>query len=280
MILTVLVDNNTYIDRYFLAEPGLSFHLQVNGVQVLFDAGYSDVCIRNAPKLGLDLRTLDHVVLSHAHMDHTGGLVPLAQFLGETTLETGRDVKPTLTAHPDVFLPRATASLGEIGSPLSEEKAGRFFNLNLSRTPVWLTERLVFLGEIPRGYSFEGLKPLGRIIRAEAAEDDYSPDDSALVYRSSRGLVVITGCSHAGICNLIDYARTVCGEDRVLDIVGGLHLLDPPPDQLQGTADYLRALRPEALHACHCTDFRSKQVLADVVNVLEVGVGLRLEYPD
>ena len=84
---------------------------------------------------------------------------------------------------------------------------------------------------------------------------DFLPDDSALVYNGREGLIIITGCSHAGICNIISQARKITGVDRVADIIGGLHLLEPPAEQLQATVDYLKKIKLSRLHACHCTDF-------------------------
>ena len=96
MELTVLVDNNTLIDCYLLAEPGLSLHLRDGDTQVLFDCGYSDVLRRNAATLGLDLADLDQVVLSHGHNDHTWGIVPLMACLAERAASDGRPRRPGL----------------------------------------------------------------------------------------------------------------------------------------------------------------------------------------
>jgi 7,8-dihydropterin-6-yl-methyl-4-(beta-D-ribofuranosyl)aminobenzene 5'-phosphate synthase len=103
-------------------------------------------------------------------------------------------------------------------------------------------------------------------------------DDSAIAYRSSKGLVIITGCSHSGICNIVEHARTVCGNERIVDIVGGFHLLNPSQEQLQGTISYLKTINPTVVHACHCTDLMSKIEMSRSVELKEVGVGLVLEY--
>jgi 7,8-dihydropterin-6-yl-methyl-4-(beta-D-ribofuranosyl)aminobenzene 5'-phosphate synthase len=145
---------------------------------------------------------------------------------------------------------------------------------------VGLTERLVFLGEIDRTHDFEGTEPMGRIVEGGAEADDFLLDDTAMAYTSADGLVIVTGCSHSGICNIADTARRVCREERVADIVGGLHLLTPTARQLQGTLAYLAALRPGHLHACHCTDLASKIALSRAADVREVGVGLTLDYPE
>ena len=278
MKLTVLIDNNTLIDRYFLAEPGVSYLIEDEGKKILFDVGYSDAFIKNARKLSIGLLDFDFVVLSHGHLDHTWGLVPLVRLYTEAKMENLPVKKPTLVTHQETLSSRRLDDLAEIGSLLEKDKLSGYFDLRWSRKPVYLTERLVFLGEIEKINGFEAKNPMGRILEGGVEKDDFLLDDSALAYKSSEGLVIITGCSHAGICNIIEYARKVCGEDRVLDIVGGFHLLNPSAEQLQGTAEYMKSLRPGSVHACHCTDLNSKIALSRVVDLKEVGVGLKLEY--
>jgi len=278
MKLTVLVDNNTLIDRYFYGEPGVSYFIEDKGKRILFDVGYSDVFIRNAQKMNINLLDLHFLVLSHGHLDHTWGLVPLIELYTEAIIEQLDHGKPTLVAHPLTLLTKTLDGLGEIGSIVSREKLSTHFQIKLSKAPVWLTEDLVFLGEIERKNDFEAKSPIGKIVKDGFEEDDYLMDDSALAYRSPKGLVIITGCSHAGICNIVGYAKRICGDDRVIDIVGGFHLLNPSEEQLQGTLEYMKELRPNEVHACHCTDLNSKIALSKVVNLKEVGVGLTLEY--
>jgi 7,8-dihydropterin-6-yl-methyl-4-(beta-D-ribofuranosyl)aminobenzene 5'-phosphate synthase len=277
--LTVLVDNNTLIDRYFYAEPGVSYFIQDGDSKILFDVGYSDAFIKNAQKMtNVHLLDIDFLVLSHGHLDHTWGLVPLIKFYTEAAIEKIDYRKPALVAHPLTFLTKTLDGLGEIGSIVSEEKLSKHFEIELSKDPVWLTERLVFLGEIERTNDFEAKSPIGKIVQDGLEKDDYVMDDSALAYKSPGGLVIITGCSHAGICNIVECAKKVCEDDRIIDIVGGFHLLDPPEEQLRGTCNYMKKLRPVKVHACHCTDLSSKIALSQVVNLEQVGVGLTLEY--
>jgi 7,8-dihydropterin-6-yl-methyl-4-(beta-D-ribofuranosyl)aminobenzene 5'-phosphate synthase len=278
MRLTVLVDNNTLIDRYFYGEPGVSYFIEDEGKRILFDVGYSDVFIRNAQKMNINLLDIDFLVISHGHIDHTWGLDPLIRLYTEAIIEEIDYKKPTLVAHPLTFLTKTFNGLGEIGSTISEEKLSKHLQIELSKEPVWLTEGLVFLGEIERKNDFEAKKPIGKVIKDDLEEDDYLTDDSVLVHKSSRGLVIITGCSHAGICNIVEYAKKICEDDRIVDIIGGFHLLNPPENQLQGTLKYMKALQPTEVHACHCTDLSSKIALSKVINLKEVGVGLTLEY--
>jgi 7,8-dihydropterin-6-yl-methyl-4-(beta-D-ribofuranosyl)aminobenzene 5'-phosphate synthase len=278
MDLTVLVDNNTLIDRYLTAEPGLSILIEDEDISVIFDLGYSDLFLKNAEKLGKDLSCLDFLVLSHSHLDHTWGLDPFIRYLTERTIE-GLAVKhPKLVAHPDVFSSVRVGDLAEIGCLVSKEKAGRHMELILSKTPVNLTSRLVFLGEIPRENTFEGQTPIGMKQTPDGPVPDLIFDDSALAYKSGQGLVIITGCSHAGICNIVSYAQQVCGQERIADIIGGFHLLNPSASQMAGTLAYFNRIKPVAFHACHCTDFDSKVALAGMAPLKEVGVGLSLHF--
>ena len=278
MKLTVLVDNNTLIDRYFFAEPGIALYIEQGGKRILFDVGYSDVFIKNAQKMNIDLRNLDYVVLTHGHLDNTWGLDPLAKLYTESKIESIPYKIPTVVAHPLVFISKMAGDGNDIGSMISQEKLSHHFPIKLSKDPVWLTERLFYLGQIERTNDFECQKPIGFLMKPEGKEPDYLYDDTALAYKSPQGLVIITGCSHSGICNIIEQAKKLCKEERMIDIVGGLHLLNPSKEQLQGTLEYMKKLNPTQMHACHCTDLNSKIALSKVANLKEVGVGLVLQY--
>lgn len=279
MRVWVLADNSTLIDRYYLAEPGFSALIEVEGGKVLFDLGYSDVFLKNAMKMDQALLDLTHVVLSHGHLDHTWGLFHLIAALTEAQIEKRDFSRPDLIAHPDVFLTkRSMGMLPESGSLISEEKCRDHFRLVLSKKPLWLFEDLVFLGEIPRRYPFESPEPGRRIRRDGVLEPDSMADDSALVWRGKEGLVVITGCSHSGICNIIAYAREVCGEERIQDIIGGFHLLRASDDRMHALVTTLSTLGVTRMHPCHCTDFQARRRLSESFLIEDTGSGLICEY--
>lgn len=278
MRLTVLVDNNTLIDRYLQGEPAVCYFVEADGRRILFDTGYSDLFVRNAGRLGIDILGIDDVVLSHGHLDHTWGLFALIRHFTEAGFERRPVKKPRLVAHPEALRHQRSGRIPEVGLPLTAETLSRYFDLRLSREPVPLSERLTFLGEIERVHDFEAREPAGAIAGESTPGEGDLPDDSAIAYRAANGLVVLTGCAHAGICNIVDQARRTTGESRIADIVGGLHLLSPSERRLRGTIERLRALRPRKVHACHCTDLRSKIEMGRSLPLEEVGVGLRLEY--
>ncbi|MEE0511362.1 MAG: MBL fold metallo-hydrolase [Peptococcaceae bacterium] len=266
MKLTVLIDNNTYIDQYYLGEPALSFYIEVDGARVLFDAGYSDAFVKNAEKLGVDLSALTHVVLSHGHDDHTRGLPALfAQY----------DLRQIpLIAHPACFLPKRSGSL-DIGAPYNADEIVAYTDYRPSVAPVWLTEHLIFLGEIPRTLSFEVSYAMGERQREGQWEPDTVTEDSALVYRSNEGIFVITGCSHSGICNIIEYAKKICDEERVLGVIGGFHLFSDDA-RLAQTIDYLTVQQLKLCYPCHCVSLTAKAKMLERLPVGEVGVGMTL----
>lgn len=277
--LTVLVDNTSVTNPDLSGEAGLSFLIETAGTKILFDTGLSGLFLANAEKMGLGLQDLDYVVLSHGHSDHTGGLPALARLLAGVVPEGMKPPMPHLIAHPRCFWQKQKDGK-ENGSPLSEEEVCRQFPAKLSEKPVWITDNLVFLGEIPRRFAFEQADEEKRKIRRPdgTMEPDSLSDDTALAFRSDKGLVIITGCSHAGICNITEYAREVCDEPHVTDIIGGFHLLSPSPKRMQKTGKYLNRLHLNALHACHCTSVPSKLTLADYCPVQDVGVGMKFEW--
>ena len=268
MKLQVLVDNNIYIDEYYLGEPAVSYYIEEDGKRILFDTGYSDILLRNAELMDIDLSALTHIVFSHGHNDHTRGF----QFLSK-----GADLSQvSLIAHPDCFLPKEDDT-GAFGAPFSREEAASSAKLVLSSGPVPLTDRLIWLGEIPRQNDFEAKEPVGKQRKDEDWADDFVLDDTALAYKGRGGLFIITGCSHSGICNICQYAQAVTGKPRILGIIGGFHLFGVTP-QLTATIDYFKTLGVTDLYPCHCVDFAARAAIHEQLPIREVGVGLTLEW--
>jgi 7,8-dihydropterin-6-yl-methyl-4-(beta-D-ribofuranosyl)aminobenzene 5'-phosphate synthase len=274
MKFTVLVDNNTIIDQYYGGEPAVSYFIECDGQRYLFDAGYSDLLLRNAEKMKIDLLDLTAVIISHGHDDHVRGLQYLAAL---RKAQAAGIKKPLLIGHAAALFPKRDGDLA-IGSPLTGEELGQNFSLQLSRGVQNLSEKLLFLGEVPRSGQWEQPEPIGEVFSEGCWQPDFVLDDSALVYKGEQGLVIITGCSHAGICNIIEYAKKVSGDDRIQDVIGGFHLLQAPAAKLAMTKAYLKELQPQAVHAGHCTDFQAKCQLAAAVNLQEIGVGMILQY--
>jgi 7,8-dihydropterin-6-yl-methyl-4-(beta-D-ribofuranosyl)aminobenzene 5'-phosphate synthase len=278
MELTFLVENNSLIGTQFQAEPGLSIFIRVDDREVLFDAGYSDAFMINARRKGIDLLHLDWIALSHGHFDHTWGLDHLIRHYFEAAIHKVDHARPRLVAHPKAFMSKRKDAVPELGMLLAEEKLSTQFDLTLTEKPTWLTDSLVTLGEIERVLDFEGHPTLGERMEKNGPVVDDLPDDTALACVTDTGLVVISGCAHAGICNTVEHAKRVTGVDNVRAVLGGFHLQKAKPERLDPTADYLAALDLEGLWCCHCTDLAAKISLAAKCPVREVGSGMTLTF--
>jgi 7,8-dihydropterin-6-yl-methyl-4-(beta-D-ribofuranosyl)aminobenzene 5'-phosphate synthase len=279
MKLTVLADNNTLIDRYFLGEPGVSYFIEADGKRILYDVGYSDAFIKNAQKLRIDLLDLDYLVLSHGHLDHLWGLDPLLRLYTEASLEGLPMRKPTLVIHPRTLNVRPRKWLGGSNSLVSEERLAQYFTIQHITEPTWLNDSFVCLPNIPSSNDFELKTPFAKVQVDGQDIDDYMEDEIAFACKTADGLVVSNACSHRGICNTLEYAKAVCQDERIADVICGFHLQNPAPAVLDGTVAYFAANPPAALHPCHCTDLQSKIALAKAVDLQEVGAGLQLDYP-
>lgn len=263
MKITILVDNNTFIDQYYHGEPAASYYIETEDKKILFDTGYSDILISNAEKMGIDLNELTHIVLSHGHDDHTRGL----QFL-EHSIEMKNK---KLIAHPECFLPKYNDEL-YIGCPFSEDEICEKVQYVPCRGSFAITEKLIYLGEIPRTNDYENQTPVGQYVINGNRKEDYLRDDTAIVYKSEKGLFIITGCSHSGICNIIEYAKKVCQEDRVYGVLGGFHLFHDD-EQLKKTISYLQENRIERFYPCHCVSLLARAKMMEKLPVVETGVG-------
>ncbi len=273
--VTVLVDN--YIDffvpqatpidqrlpldphRTLLAEHGLSCLVRVfSGKQehtLLLDAGLSPGCLsHNARQLGIDLHAVEVVVMSHGHFDHTGGLAEF--FRGQTH-------QVPLAVHPDAFLPRRmNGPKGRLDLPqpdaVSLKKAGADILMRKDLSTLAAGHVLV-TGEVERKMPFEKGFPGMEIFRDGHWEADPISDDQALVINvKDKGLVVISGCAHAGIVNTVEYARKMSGVDRVYAVMGGFHLTGPMFEPLiQPTIEALKVLDPAYVVPMHCTGWNA-----------------------
>lgn len=275
MELTVLIDNQTIIDRYYRAEPGASYWISYKNKQILFDTGYSELFLTNARKMGIDPAQADYVIISHGHNDHAWGLQHLIAEYTERRAEGMAYKRPGLVAHPYAFEPKRFGAL-EIGSVLDPETLGRHMTLQLSANPFEIEEGLFWLGEIPRIHEFEGNEAVGQRLSVNSWQPDYLADDSAVACCTENGLFIITGCSHAGICNIISHAQVVTGVQHISGILGGFHLLKPSAERMQGTLSFFKDNGISQIYAGHCTDFESRAAFASVVNQCEIGVGFHV----
>jgi len=256
--LTVLNDNTA--GRWCRAEHGLSFLIEADRT-VLFDtSSSSDLIAYNAQILNIDLQQIDTIVLSHGHDDHTGGLL---LFEGQQ-----------LICHPDTFLKRTRKSnQTELGIKWTEDEISSRFNLQTSHEPVRLSEQIYFLGEIPRLTEFESKNTA--FLNADGT-DDFVLDDSGLAIVTSKGLVVVSGCAHSGICNMTAHAMKVTGIEKVHLAIGGFHLQNDDT-VMQMTIDWMKSMQVEQVIPSHCTSFSAQALISKNFRFLPVKSGNTIE---
>lgn len=269
--ITVLVDNATLIDKYYLGEPALSIYIETDGQRVLFDTGYSDILIRNAQLMSIDLSNLTHIFLSHGHIDHTGGLGPLCKFYMHNLKQSQTRVAlPTIIAHPDIFAPKYNNYKRSIGTLISSESISGFFDVKLSKQPINIGN-ILFLGQVPEITGFE------KTSHGLWTKDPMN-DDTAIAIDTKEGFIIITGCSHSGICNIISYAAKLLNKKKVLAVIGGLHLMKASISLLDQIREFLKSYDIESFYPCHCTGLNAKIEISKSFNVYDVGVGLSINF--
>ncbi|WP_423130339.1 MBL fold metallo-hydrolase [Gaoshiqia sp. Z1-71] len=258
MRLTILTENTA--GGRFLAEHGLSYLVELDGRTILFDTGHSDVFIQNALKLNIDLqKTVDLIVLSHGHWDHGDGL----RFLED---------KPLL-AHPAAFMQRFRKSDGtSVGLSLTKEMVSQKFDLMTTAEPYRISEHIFFLGEVARKNDFEAQSTS---FCDENGDDDFVPDDSALVLVENGQLIIISGCAHSGICNICEQAKKVTGIRTINAVLGGFHLKQNNKQTCQ-TIRYFRHEKVRNLIPSHCTGLQALSAFHEAFHTRLLKTGQQL----
>ena len=234
---------------------------------VLFDTGLSpDAMVTNADRLGIDLSDVMAIVLSHGHFDHAGGLIGLADRRGRTALP--------MVVHPAAWIRRRLAVPGAEPQPLPTlsrkalETEG-FALVERRKASLLVDDCVLITGEVDRTTEFERGMPAAHQAWDGSTwrHDPQVIDDQALVvHLRGHGLVVLTGCGHAGAVNIVRHARRLTGVPDLHALIGGFHLSDPAFEPIiRPTVDALTELRPHLVVPGHCTGWRAQHALADAL---------------
>ena len=275
--LTVITENTVPGKAAGLyAEHGFSLFMARPDAKVLFDAGPAGVAtLNNAPRLGVDLRTADAMVLSHGHMDHTGGLAGVLRAMGK---------RIPVYAHPDVFVDRY-AKVGErityVGLPFKRqalEGMGAAFDLSAEFRQI--VPGVYLSGEISRRRSFETGDADLFVKQDGEFRKDPLRDDQSIAVETAEGLALILGCCHSGLINTIDHFQAKFPGKPIHSVIGGTHLDFAPAEQLRQTTAVLKGLGIKRMGLSHCTGLRAgarlAQELGDGVVFCTVGYSVTL----
>ena len=255
--ITTLSENSAGFGD-FLAEWGLSILVETGKTKVLLDTGRGQSGVYNADTLGIDLRSIDKIVLSHGHCDHTGGLRNVLRRMRKEV---------EIIAHPDIwqqkYSRRGNAQPEYVGIQLSRNELESFGGLfMLDKNPVKIDDSLMTTGEIPMVTPYEEIDAALFVKEGPDFIPDKVMDDQALIVQTDSGLVVILGCAHRGMINTLYRAKQLTGESRIRAVVGGSHLISVSEEGFWQTADALRDLGIQTLGLCHCTDMKAMGLLA------------------
>jgi 7,8-dihydropterin-6-yl-methyl-4-(beta-D-ribofuranosyl)aminobenzene 5'-phosphate synthase len=246
--ITALVEN-TAGGRGLLAEHGISFWIEPGQKKMLFDTGQGLALKHNAQCLGIPLESVDSIILSHGHYDHTGGLSNVLSLAEH----------PRVFVHAQAFAPKyarnADDSVRDVGMvELTKQDVRSMANLSLVYAPTEIGEGLWCTGPIPRTNKYEDTG--GAFFKdKECRIPDEIYDDQAAFLETKSGTVVILGCAHAGVINTLHFIRTLTDKHPIHAVLGGMHLFNASSQRMEATIAELRRLGIERLMPCHCTGF-------------------------
>ncbi len=259
--ITVLIEDYAGYDSGLLGQHGTSILLEASAGQsqntILFDTGQTaEPVLHNMKLLGKDPAGIDMIVLSHCHFDHTGGLIGI--------LGAGGFARIPVIAHPSIYranfsLKPKLRSVGMDPESSREAVANKGGELILTEEPLPLMSGVVTSGEIRERAGFEQTPTLSLLtVKNGKMVPDLMADDLSLTFILPRGLVIVTGCSHAGIIGIVNTATRLTGVEHIAAVIGGFHLIDADQERINRTVDELMAVNPDQVFTGHCTGLKAE----------------------
>lgn len=274
--ITTLIENNSDKNNVLINEHGLSLYIEINEKKILFDTGQSGDFIKNTEKLKINLDDLDYVILSHGHYDHSGGFMKLVKntntsfeliigngfFNEKHKLIENESYKFNGNSFDEKFLEQNNISTNSVNQDI-----------------FYIAEDVMVFSNFERTNDFEILNKKFYIKKNhEYVNDDFS-DEIALGIKYEKGLVIVLGCSHAGLVNILETITKRTGMP-IYGVVGGSHLIEADKLRLSNTINYLKEKNISIFRLSHCTgdmaverlegEFGDKFIYNNTGNVIEV----------
>lgn len=273
--ITILSENTVTPQVEALGEHGFSVFIEGERENVLFDTGQGLAIINNSMALNKNLRSIDKIVLSHGHKDHSGGLAKVLQIKGDVEV----------IGHPNVFKTRyrlkKDGKKKYVGLPFHRsylEGLGARFNLIKEFTEI--SKDIYVTGEVPRKTPLEKGDPdLYAEVDGKLVPDPFE-DDLSLVLDTKKGMVIVLGCAHSGVINIIEHIIGKKGNNRIRGIIGGTHLKGASSEQIEWTIKELEKYSIEMLGVSHCTGMDASLILSQKFKekFLPCNVGTVIEF--
>ena len=246
MKISCIVDNRALFASNLYAEHGFSLFLNLDNEKVLMDAGKTPTVFKhNFDLLGLD--SIDKVVLSHGHDDHTGGISALHNMGAKFFL------------HPDALIPKYAVSDGNsryIGFPKSAVPDKSGIELEFVAETTKIGSNLWIFNHVDKYCDFENIPSYLSIKKEGKFLKDKFSDELNLVVETDNGLVVLSGCAHLGIVNIL-YSAMEYFQDEIYGVIGGSHLINANPQRIEQTLDEFKKINPDIIAMGHCTGFEA-----------------------